>query len=66
MKRRLVPVMPAMHFPQTARAGMRWRALEHAVRIAQFGLLIWLGVMGGRFLARGLIHGVESLVQMLS
>jgi hypothetical protein len=60
MKRRLVPAMPAMHFPQSG------RALEHVVRIAQFALLIWLGVMGGRFLARGLIHGVESLVHMLS
>jgi len=66
MKRRLVPVMPAMHFPRTAPTGMRWRVLEHGVRIAQFALLIWLGVMGGRFLARGLIQGVESLVHMLS
>lgn len=66
MKRRLVPAMPAMHFPQTARAGTRWRALEHVVRIAQFALLIWLGVVGGRFLARGLIQSVESLMHMLS
>jgi hypothetical protein len=66
MKRRLVPAMPDMHFSQPARSGMRSRALEHAVRIGQFALLIWLGVMGGRFLARGLIQSVESLMHMLS
>jgi len=66
MKRRLVPAMPAMHLPRQLHVSPRWRVLESPLRIAQFVFLIWLGVVGGRLLARGLIQAFETVSRMLA
>jgi hypothetical protein len=66
MKRRLMPAMPAMHLPHLPQISPRWRGLEHVLRVCQFVLVIWLGVVGGRLLAKSLIQVVESLFRMLS
>jgi len=67
MKHRLIPAMPAMHLPHLPRiSSPRWRALEHVLRVCQFLLLIWLGVVGGRLIAKGLIAGVEGIFRMLA
>jgi hypothetical protein len=66
MKRRLVPVIPAMHFhfPDVHSIGMRWRFLEPVVRVCQLLLLIALAVFGGRLLAKGFINVCVTLIDL--
>ena len=66
MKRRLPQLHMPMHFHLPLRFGSRWRGHELPVRIVQLLVLVWLGVEGGKLVARAVTTGGKALIGMLS
>ena len=60
MKRQLPQLNFGVHRP--LRFGRRLRGHELPLRIVQVLVLVWLGVVGGQLIAKGVTHGGGTLI----
>jgi len=65
MKLRMASPHLHLHLPASfhrpMRFGRMWRGHELALRLIQIALLVWLGVAGAQFIARGVRMLVEQI-----
>lgn len=66
MKRHLMPAAVATHLHRPMRFGKRMRGHELMLRMAQLALIVFLAVVGAKFLAQMLSQGIQGLIHLLS